>query len=118
MPRRKALSPDAIRVRHIADAIQETLLFIKNKSRDDLDHDRQLALSLLKEIEIVGEAASKVSFPFRKRYHDIPWNMMIRTRNRLVHGYFDIDLNIVWNTVKEEFPKLLKQIQKIQRHSD
>lgn len=95
------------------EAMREALSFVKDQSREDLDRNRQLALSLTKEMEIIGEAANKVTPAFRKKHPDIPWGIIVRTRNRLIHGYFDINLDIIWNTVKEELPRLLKQLEKI-----
>lgn len=109
----KKMDADIIRVKHMRNAAKEALSFIQNKTRDDLINDRQLALSLIKEIEIIGEAANKVSQEFRKKHPDIPWDIIIATRNRLIHGYFDIDYDIVWSTVKDELPKLIKSLAKL-----
>jgi len=109
----KSNKADLIRVKHMIDTINEALAFVSGKSRDGLDRDRQLTLSLIKEIEILGEAASRVSEAFRKKHPEIPWAVIVSTRNRLIHGYFDINLDIVWNTVFLEFKPLLKKLSKI-----
>lgn len=113
MPHKKTTGSDTIRVKHMIDAAKEALSFIKGKSRQDLDRDRKLVLSLIKEIEIIGEAASKISTSFRKTYPNIPWEIVVGARNRLIHGYFDINLDIVWNTVEKELPTLLKHLKKV-----
>lgn len=95
------------------DACQEALDFVRGKSRTDLDTNRQLALSLVKEIEIIGEAASQVSDKFRADHNGIPWGSIIATRHRLIHGYFDIDLDIVWVTVERDLPALRKALKSI-----
>ena len=97
---------DAIRLRHMLDAAQETLSFVEGKTRKDLETDRVLALALVKSIEIIGEAANQVSPEGQAACHNVPWREIITMRNRLVHAYFDINLDIVWNTVVDELPPL------------
>ena len=72
-----------------------------------------VVLSLVKDIEIVGEAASKVSLETRERCGGIPWLDIIDMRNHLIHAYFDVDLNIVWNTITKDLPPLIKELEKI-----
>ena len=103
---------DKIRLQHMLDAAQEARSFAARKSRKSLDSNRQLVLSLVKEIEIIGEAASKVSEGTRAECQDIPWPDIIGMRNRLIHAYFQINLDIVWITVKQELPVLIDQLKK------
>lgn len=102
---------DIICLQHIRDACCEVGDFICSKSLNDLAHNRMLALSLVKEIEIIGEAAGKVSDDFKKKYPQLPWEIMITTWHRLVHGYFDVDLEIIWETVTKNLPELLKGVE-------
>ena len=104
-------SSNNIRVRHIIDAIKEALSFIDGKTRIDLDTNRMLVLALLKELELIGEAASKVSPDFREKHSSIPWSLLIATRNRLVHGYFDVNLDIIWTTINQDLRGLLRIIE-------
>ncbi|NIR50275.1 DUF86 domain-containing protein [candidate division KSB1 bacterium] len=104
---------DLIRIHHMLDAAKEIQSFSKGKSRDDLNSDRMLVLSLVKDIEIIGEAASKIASGLRKHFGDIPRQDIIATRNHLIHAYFDIDLNIVWDTVIKDIPPLIKGLEKI-----
>jgi uncharacterized protein with HEPN domain len=76
---------DAIRIRHMLDALDEALGFAEGKERDDLNQDRMLVLSVVKCIEIIGEAASKVTQETRTQHPEIPWNEIIAMRNRLIH---------------------------------
>ena len=85
---------------------------LPSRSRTDLDHDRLLLLALVKDIEIIGEAASRVSPEARAQWADIPWQDIVTMRHRLVHGYFDIDLDIVWNTVADDLPPLAAQLER------
>jgi len=104
---------DEIRLRHILDSANEALAFANGKTRKELDNNRMLVLSLVKSIEIIGEAASRLETEFRLEHEDIPWEDIISMRNRLIHAYFDINLDIVWSTVRGELPDLISKIQKI-----
>ena len=77
-----------------------------------------LAISLVRLLEIVGEAANCVSADFREQHPHIPWKKMIELRNRLIHGYFDINLDIVWDTVLEDLPPLVADLEKIIPHEE
>ena len=83
------------------------------RTRDDLDLDRQLVLALGKSIEIVGEAASRVTESSRQDLPQIPWDQIIGMRNRLVHAYFDINLDILWTTAQEDLSKLIDLLESI-----
>ncbi|MBI3813866.1 MAG: DUF86 domain-containing protein [Nitrospinae bacterium] len=104
---------DIIRLQHMFDAAKEAMSFVANRSRSDLDNNRMLVLSLLKDIEIIGEAANKVSTEVRDKYINVPWLDIIGMRNHLIHGYFDIDLDIVWDTVTKDLPPLIVELEKI-----
>ena len=68
-------------------------------------------LAILKAVEIIGEAASQVSAETRKAHQEIPWSNIIGMRNRLVHGYFDVNLERVWETVQRDIPRLISQLE-------
>jgi len=72
-----------------------------------------LSLSIVHLLEIIGEAANKVSPEFRRKYDKIPWKSIVGMRNRLIHGYYDINLDIVWKTVITDIPPLLEELKKI-----
>ena len=101
---------DKIRFQHMQDAIEEAMSFVKNRSRESLDKDRMLVLALMKDIEIVGEAASRISKEVRLATPEIPWANIIGMRNRLTHAYFDIDLDILWQTVSHDLPDLATKL--------
>ncbi|MFA5352958.1 MAG: DUF86 domain-containing protein [Thermodesulfovibrionales bacterium] len=102
---------DLIRLRHMLDAATEAVTFSSGRSLEDLDSDRMLLLSLIRCIEIIGEAASKVSDEGRKTTPEIPWKSMIAMRNRLIHAYFDVDPEVVWKTVTMELPALISLLR-------
>ena len=102
---------DEVRLRHMLDAAREAVSFAESRTRGDLDRDRQLVLALVKDIEIVGEAATGVAEPTRQRLREIPWDRIIGMRHRLVHAYFDINLDIVWKTARDELPALIALLE-------
>ena len=102
---------DHVRLRHMLDAAREASSFVLGKQRRALDDDRQLTLSLVKLIEIVGEAASRVTEEGRRARPEIPWRDIVAMRNRLIHGYFDIDLDRVRDTVADDLPPLIAALE-------
>ena len=70
-------------------------------------------LSLIKDVEIIGEAANKVSMEVRSKYMNIPWLDIIGMRHHLIHGYFEVDLDIVWDTVTRDVQPLIVELEKI-----
>ncbi len=104
---------DSVRIRHILDAAREAISFADDRSRTDLDTDRKLNLSLVRLLEIIGEAARGISEEFRQSHSDLPWNKMVGMRDRLIHGYFDVNLDVVWETVTQDLPSLITQLEKM-----
>ena len=103
---------DIIRIKHMLDAALESQTFMKGVSRDDLQDDRKTIQAVIRNIEIIGEAASKLSSDLKEKYPEIPWKQIIGMRNWLIHAYFDIDYDHVWNTVKEDIPVLIPMLIK------
>ncbi len=95
------------------DAAREAQGFAATHSRPDLDHDRQLLLALVKAVEIIGEAATRVSTEARLECLKVPWQDIVAMRHRLTHGYYDIDLDIVWSTVTEDLPPLATELERV-----
>jgi len=106
-------SHDDIRLKHMLDSAEEAVEFAVGKSRNDLDDDRKLLLAIIKSIEIIGEAASKISEARKAEDDSIPWKDIVGMRNRLSHGYFEVNLDVVWQTVKTDLPNLIKALKKI-----
>jgi uncharacterized protein with HEPN domain len=104
---------DLVRIRHMMDAAREAKEFVRGRTRKDLDDDRMLSLALVKCIEIVGEAASRVSEETRVTHSAIPWAAAAAMRNRLVHAYFDVDLDRVWDTVADDLPGLVSVLREV-----
>jgi len=94
------------------DAAREAISFAQGKVREDLDSDRMLVLALVKDIEIIGEAACRIEPETRDQLSNIPWDDIIGMRHRLVHAYFDINLDILWRTLQEDLPQLIAALEK------
>lgn len=104
---------DLIRLRHMLDSAREAFDFVSGRSRADLNSDRMLTLSLVKLVEIIGEAAYQISEELQAAYPRIPWQDIMGMRNRLVHTYYAINLNILWKTVTEDLPPLVEQLEHV-----
>jgi len=102
---------DRARISHMIEAIEAATQFVSGRPRSDLDSDQMLRFALVRAIEIVGEAASRISEPTRKIGAEIPWPLMVAMRNRRIHAYFDIDHDTLWKTVTEELPALLPKLR-------
>ena len=79
----------------------------------DFRQNRILQLAILKAVEIVGEAASRIGANTREQNPDIPWSDIVGMRNRLVHGYFEVNLARVWETVEQDIPRLIAQLERL-----
>jgi len=95
------------------DATQKATEFTQHCNRADLDRDEKLALSTVRLLEILGEAAKNVSEQFRQEHPAIPWRQIAGARDRLIRGYFDVDLDIVWKIVSRDLPPLMTRSKKI-----
>jgi uncharacterized protein with HEPN domain len=103
---------DRGRLRHIVDALAAATEFVQGRKRSDLDSDQMLLFALVRAIEIVGEAASRISPETRAEMPDVPWPSIMSMRHRLVHAYFDINRDILWTTVTEAAPPVAQSLKK------
>jgi uncharacterized protein with HEPN domain len=101
------LKPDIIRLRHMREAAAHAREMTAGRARADLDANVMLKMALTRCLEILGEAASKVSPDSQAQLPSVPFAQIVAMRHRLVHAYFDVDLDIVWTTVTEDLPPLL-----------
>ena len=103
---------DRVRLLHIVDALSAATKFAEGRKRSDLDTDQMLLFALVRAIEIVGEAASKVTAETHAAMPDVRWVSIVNMRHRLVHAYFDINRDILWATVTEAVPPLAARLRK------
>ena len=102
---------DAPHVLDIAASARLVRSYVEGVTREDFMRNVQLQDSVIRRLEIAGEAAGRVSVQFRERHPAIPWTRMIGMRNRVAHGYDAVDLDIVWTTARERIPELLALIE-------
>ena len=104
---------DLARLQHVLEAASKARDIATGKSRDDLDADEILRFALIHLLELVGEAATGLSAEIREREPQVPWAKTIALRNRLIHGYFDVDLDIVWDTIQGRLPSLIEAVEAV-----
>ena len=107
------LDSDRHRILHMVESARQAMSFVQARCRADLDTDPQLRLAVLRALEVLGEAAGRVSPAMRAAHPDIPWRLAVSTRNRLIHAYFDVNLDIVWTTATQALPDLVPKLQAI-----
>lgn len=100
----------------MVEVAENACCFISGKTRADFDTDPMLLFAIVRAIEIIGEAASRVSAEQRAATPQVPWNTIVAMRNRLIHAYVDIDRDIVWKPVTEEIPPLRSQLLQVLRN--
>jgi uncharacterized protein with HEPN domain len=104
---------DIARLKHMLDSATAILDFAKGKQRASLDKDRLFQSAVLRELEIIGEAAGRVSEKTKKKFPNIPWKELVGLRNRLIHAYFDVDHDIVWKTIREYLPAFQEHLKQV-----
>ncbi|MCH5214251.1 MAG: DUF86 domain-containing protein [Muribaculaceae bacterium] len=97
---------DPDRLAHILEAIENVFSFMQEKSADDLQNDKLLYYAVVKNVEIVGEAAYKLSKEFKEEHPEIPWRLIEKMRHIMVHGYYNISIPILYNVYTEDLPLL------------
>ncbi len=100
-------------VQDILDSINDAGNFIEGMDFEDFIKDKKTIYSVVRAIEIIGEATKNVPEQIRKKYPDVPWKKMAGIRDRLIHEYFGVDLEILWSTAKEDVPQLRIPVSKV-----
>jgi uncharacterized protein with HEPN domain len=95
------------------DFARKAVWFNKGRSRDELDSNEMLAMATVHLVEMLGEASRPVSETLREKYPEIPWEQISGIRNRLAHGYIDVDLDIIWTIVTRDLPPLIVRLRRI-----
>lgn len=103
---------DTVYLRHMLDAIERIESYIKGCSYEDFLHNLLLQDGVIRQLEILGEAAGNVSNAFQQANYLIPWGQMIGIRNRLIHAYFNVDITVIWDTVQNDLTPLKAMIEK------
>ena len=98
---------------HILDAIGQIENYTRIASREEFLENGMMHDAVIRQIEIIGEASNNVSAMLQEQHSEIPWGQIVGMRNRVVHAYFDIDLDIAWDIVESDLPVLKSQVQKL-----
>ena len=98
---------------HMLDTARDALELLGGQSRADYDADKSLRVALTHFVQMIGEAARRVSDDFRSQHAHIPWANIVAMRHRIVHDYLDVDDAIVWETVTDDLPALIEALEKI-----
>jgi uncharacterized protein with HEPN domain len=104
---------DLVRIRHMIEAAESAVEFVAGRTRSDLNTDRMLLFAVVRAIEIIGEAANKVTEETRASESAIPWRALVGMRNRLIHAYFEVNTQVLWQTVSNEIPAILPLLRGI-----
>ncbi len=104
---------DQVYLKHMLDHAREAVEMVAGKTQADLAQHRMLELALIRLVEIIGEAATRVSSEMKSSNPQVPWREIIGMRNRLTHGYDTVDLKVLWDTIAEDLPPLITDLEKI-----
>lgn len=102
---------DFVYLDHIREAGERAISYLRHRNRRAFDTEPLLQDAVVHRLQVVGEAASKVSLPFRQIHPEIPWAAIISMRHRIVHDYLNVDLDIVWDTVHRDLPEILSLLR-------
>ncbi len=106
---------DGVFIEHILESIQAIQEFSKDMNLDELSSNRMKRNAIFREIEIIGEASKNLSNNLKEKYKKIPWKEIAGTRDKLIHHYFGVNLDLLFKTIQEDIPELKKQIEKIKQ---
>jgi len=104
---------DSIYISHILESIGLIEQYISGTTKKEFVSQPQLQDAVLRRLEIIGEAAKNISIATKKQHQEIPWRLMAGMRDILIHHYFGVDIDLVWNTVKDDLPNLKELLENI-----
>ena len=104
---------EGLYIQHMIDNSNKAISFVKNITREDFDRDEKLRLALTHLLQVIGEAARRVSLEFRDNHPQIPWQEIVGIRSKVVHDYLNVDEDIIWSTIKYDLPPLVLELENI-----
>jgi len=107
------MKDDIVYLRHILDSINSIVKYLEGISFEIYMKDELIQDGVIHRLEIIGEASRNTSQDFREQYSEIPWSQIISLRNRIVHAYFNINLNTIWSIIQDELPYLKQNVENI-----
>jgi len=115
------MSPERVHLdylKDILDGLQKAHVFVGDLDRQEFAKDEKTVFAVVRALEIVGEAAKQIPQDVQEEYSRVPWRQMARMRDKLLHHYFGMDLNVIWKTVEEDVPELIAMISEIISNTD
>lgn len=109
---------DLIRLKHMLDYAQRAQTFCANYSRETFRADELVQNAVARALEVLGEASSQITDEFQAKHSQIAWAQIKGMRNRLIHAYFEVNLDIMWDTVQEALPPLIAELQLLLNSND
>jgi len=104
---------DRLHLLHIRDSTEKVLEYLKDTTFDDFKKREKDYDAILMRMVVIGEAVNDLTPKFKEKHHDLPWYEAVGLRNRIAHGYINIDPKVVWDTVTNDFPDLRKKLEEI-----
>jgi uncharacterized protein with HEPN domain len=105
------VTDDELYLQHILEAIERIETYTEGIERDAFRKDSMAQDAVIRQLEVLGEAASQLSDETRDQYGMVPWQDITGMRNKLIHGYFGVDVDVVWKTVQEDLPQLKRELE-------
>jgi len=100
-------------IKHILESIERIEEYVKEISEKQFFEETQVQDAIIRRIEIIGEATKNLPNGFRKKHSEVPWSEITGARDKLIHGYFGVDLDLTWDIVKKDLPDLKEKVEKI-----
>ena len=104
---------DSVYIRHIRDAFLQIELYIDGVTHEEFLSNSLLQDGVIRQLEVMGEAARNLSEDLRNEYPKIPWRQMISLRNRMIHAYFNVNLQIIWEIIQGDIPNLKQETKHV-----
>ena len=109
------MKDDSAYIEHILKCISKITEYTKNIDRNSFDKEEMVQDAVIRNIEITGEATKKISDHLKRNYPEIPWKEMAGMRDKLIHDYMGVDIDVVWKTIEADIPTLKKLISGIEK---
>ena len=100
-------------IQDIKECIAQIDKFVADLTLEEFKTDEMVSSAVVRKLEVIGEATKNIPSEIRQKYKELPWSDMARMRDKIIHGYFGIDYEVVWKTIKERLPEIKPKIDAI-----